>query len=50
MAKLTGHKDVVSGVAFNPIFPQLATCSYDGSVRFYVADAGFIDTMNTNRG
>ena len=42
--KLTGHKDVVSGVAFNPLYPQLATCSYDGSVRFYVDDGSFIST------
>lgn len=36
IVKLPGHKDVVSGVAFNPLFPQLATCSFDGTVRFYV--------------
>lgn len=34
--KLTGHKDVVRAVAFNPLFPQLATGSYDGTVKFYV--------------
>jgi WD40 repeat protein len=26
---------VVSGVAFNPLFPQLATSSFDGTVKFY---------------
>ncbi len=36
LAKLTGHRDVVSSVAFNPLFAQLATASYDGTVRFYV--------------
>ena len=36
LAKLPGHRDVVTGVAFSPLFPQLATCSYDGTVRFYV--------------
>jgi WD40 repeat protein len=35
-ARLAGyHKDVVSTVAFNPLFPQLATASFDGSVQFY---------------
>lgn len=37
-AVLTGHRDVVTCVAFNPLFAQVATASYDGSVRFY-ADA-----------
>ena len=36
IARLSGHRDVVSSVAFNPIFPQLASASYDGTVRFYV--------------
>ncbi len=36
LARLTGHRDVVSSVAFNPLFSQLATGSYDGQVRFYV--------------
>ena len=36
IVKLQGHKDVVSGIAFNPLFPQLATCSFDGTIRFYV--------------
>lgn len=35
ITKLTGHTDVVTSVAFNPLHPQLATASYDGSVRFY---------------
>jgi WD40 repeat protein len=33
--RLTGHRDVVSAVAFNPLFAQLATGSYDGTVKFY---------------
>eukprot|EP01040_Poterioochromonas_malhamensis_P023867 gene23867-biopygen8876 len=37
-AVLTGHRDVVTCVAFNPLFAQIATASYDGTVRFY-ADA-----------
>jgi len=36
LAKLTGHRDCVSSVAFNPLFPQLASASYDGTVKFYV--------------
>lgn len=28
-----GHTDTVSCVAFNPIFPQFITGSYDGSLR-----------------
>ena len=37
MVKVQGkHRDVVTGVAFNPIFPQLATCSFDGTVEFFV--------------
>lgn len=40
LSKLTGHRDVVKCVAFNPLFPQLATGSYDGTVKFY-ADADF---------
>ena len=28
------QKDTVCDVAFNPLFPQLASCSYDGSVKF----------------
>lgn len=32
---LTGHRDVVTCVAFNPLFAQVATASYDGTVRFY---------------
>lgn len=33
--KLGGHTDVVTSVAFSPLYPQLATASYDGTVRFY---------------
>ena len=36
MAKLAGqHGDVVSSVAFHPLTAQLATASYDGTVKFY---------------
>jgi WD40 repeat protein len=33
--KLTGHTDVCSAIAFNPLFPQCATGSLDSTVRFY---------------
>jgi len=33
--RLTGHTDVVSGVAFHPALPQLVTASLDGRLRFY---------------
>lgn len=36
LAKLNGHRDVVSSVAFNPLFAQLATASYDGQIKFFV--------------
>lgn len=36
ISKLIGHKDTVTSVAFNPLFAQLATGSYDGDVRFFV--------------
>jgi len=29
------HKDTVSDVAYNPLFPQMSSCSYDGTVKFY---------------
>lgn len=35
LKRLSGHTDVVTGVAFNPLYPQLATAAYDGTVRFY---------------
>ncbi|KAJ0396930.1 hypothetical protein ATCC90586_003252 [Pythium insidiosum] len=35
LTRLQGHTDVVTSVAFNPLHPQLATASYDGTVRFY---------------
>ena len=35
LAKYTGHRDVVSDVAFHPIIPQLATSSFDGTIKFY---------------
>ena len=28
-------KDVVTGVAYHPIYPQLAACSFDGTVKFF---------------
>ena len=37
LAKLHGHTDVVSDVAFNPLHPQLAACSFDTRVRFWAA-------------
>ena len=37
VTRFTGHRDVVSDVAFHPISPQLATASYDGSIKFYCA-------------
>ena len=41
LSRLTGQRDVVKCVAFNPLFPQLAAGSYDGTVKFYV-DPAFI--------
>ena len=36
LAKLQGHHtDVVSCVAWNPLYPQLATASYDGHIHFF---------------
>ncbi|TMW63448.1 hypothetical protein Poli38472_002389 [Pythium oligandrum] len=35
VTRLAGHTDAVTSVAFNPLYPQLATASYDGTVRFY---------------
>ena len=35
LARLQGHRDVVCDVAYNPLFSQLVTYSYDGSLRFY---------------
>lgn len=29
------HRDVTSSVAYSPLFPQLASCSYDGTVKFF---------------
>jgi WD40 repeat protein len=29
------HSESVVDVAFSPLYPQLATCALDGSVRFY---------------
>ncbi|RDD46485.1 WD repeat-containing protein 27 [Trichoplax sp. H2] len=34
--RLTGHRDVVFDVAFNPRQPQLVTASLDGQLRFYI--------------
>ena len=31
------HRDVVSSVDFNPIVPQIATASFDGTIKFYSA-------------
>lgn len=39
LSKISGFfRDVVSGVAYHPIHPQLAACSLDGSVNFFVDD------------
>ena len=39
VVKLSGvHRDVVSGVSYHPIHPQLVTASYDGSVKCFVGD------------
>lgn len=38
LVKLKGHTDVVTSVAFNPLHPQLATTSTDGTVRFYSSE------------
>ena len=35
LARLKGARDAVAAVAFNPKYPQLATASYDGKLRFY---------------
>ena len=35
LARLPGHREAVSDVAYHPVFSQLATCSYDGSLRFH---------------
>lgn len=32
-----GHTDVVSDVAFHPLYPQMATACFDGRVRFFSA-------------
>ncbi len=37
LAKVSNiHADVVSDVCFSPLFPQLASASYDGTVKFFV--------------
>lgn len=35
IARLKGHKEVVIDVSWNPRHPQIATTSFDGTVRFY---------------
>lgn len=37
---LSRHTDVVTSVAYNPLHPQLATASYDGTVQFYSDQQG----------
>jgi WD40 repeat protein len=32
----TGQRDIVSSVAYNPLFAQLAVGSYDGTVKFFI--------------
>ena len=36
--KLGGNKDTVSCVMFNPLYPQLVSGSYDGSIHFFTTD------------
>ena len=38
------HSEAVTDVAFSPLFPQLATCALDGTVRFY-ADRPDCETL-----
>ena len=38
--KMTGHTDAVSDVDFNPLYPQLATACFDGSIRFFSDGSG----------
>ena len=33
--RLAGHTDTVTDVSFNPLHPQLATCSFDRKVLFF---------------
>lgn len=33
--RLQGHTDTVADVSFNPLHPQLATCSFDRKVMFF---------------
>ncbi|XP_071798693.1 WD repeat-containing protein 27-like [Asterias amurensis] len=33
--KLSGHTDVISDVAFHPLYPELVTASLDGKIRLY---------------
>ena len=36
--QVTPHTDCVPCVAFNPLWPQLASASYDGSIRFFTSE------------
>ena len=36
ISTLQGHKDVVSGIAFNPLHPQIVTASLDGHLRTFI--------------
>lgn len=39
LSKVFGvFRDVVTGVAYHPLHPQLAACSLDGSVNYFVDD------------
>lgn len=33
---MTGQRDIVSTVAYNPLFAQLAIGSYDGTIKFFI--------------
>ena len=35
LARLKGFKDVVSDAVFNPLYPQLAACSFAGEIQFF---------------
>ena len=35
--RLQGARDTVSAVAWNPLYPQLVTASFDGTLRFYTS-------------
>jgi hypothetical protein len=38
LPRLSGHLDAAVCVAFNPLYPQLCSGSYDGSLAFFTHD------------